>query len=290
MNPRFRSYLEKRAFFGLAAKALSPIAKGVGGLIRMPGTLVGKGLGVVGNEVGDMLRRGATTDKMGLGGAFLGLGMAPSMISNPFKNPEGLARNYEARNLIQGATNFNKLGAAVKIASSVLSQEDLNRSLAIRRQLEKTATAPAALSLDPAKILAAGLALGGASAVIGAGTHLAGHGVGLAQEKFRAVTQDKRFKAMTKVDPSLRNNPKARTYFGIIDRASPYIAGEPYLAAATVQQLLSTPSLSEEGVPSIQPKMLNEILNTEKVRQETRFPFMSKKDKTSLRDIASFGG
>lgn len=142
---------------------------------------------------------------------------------------------------------------------------------------------------SPGQLMLAGLGLGGAATVVGAGSHLMGQAAGFAQEKIHGATSDRRYNSMVKADPSLKTHPQAKTYFQILDRASPYLASEPYLAAATVQQMISTPSLHDNGVPAVQPKMLQEILKTEQARQETRFPFLNKKD-TNLRDIATLGG
>lgn len=140
------------------------------------------------------------------------------------------------------------------------------------------------------QLLGAGMGLGAAATVVGAGSSAMGHAAGMAQEKLRGMGSDKRYKDMLRVEPSLKDDPRSKAYFKILDRASPYMAGEPYLAAATVQQMISTPSLSgDKGVPSIRPEMLSQILKAEQARQETRFPFLNKRE-NSLRDIATLGG
>jgi hypothetical protein len=140
---------------------------------------------------------------------------------------------------------------------------------------------------SPKSLALAGLALGGTAAGVGAGTHAISHGVGVIQEKARGLTADKRFQDVVKVQPSLAQHPLAPKYFAILDRASPYMASEPYLAAATIEQMINTPGLSDQSVPAVQPKMLQEILRTEEARQGTRFPFQQKD--VNLRDIALLG-
>ena len=141
----------------------------------------------------------------------------------------------------------------------------------------------------PGQLLMAGLGIGSAATLVGMGSTAVGHAAGLAHEKVRELGADKRYSQMLKVDPSLKEEPHAKAYFQILDRASPYIASEPYLAAATVQQMVSTPSLTSSGVPAIRPEMLSQLLKTEQARQETRFPFIGRKD-PSLKDIAALGG
>jgi hypothetical protein len=74
---------------------------------------------------------------------------------------------------------------------------------------------------------------------------------------------------MVQADPSLGNNRMARVYFGVLDKASPYIAGEPQVAAATVRSMLEAP----EGYAT-HPKYMKDILGVESERQKTRFPML----------------
>lgn len=140
---------------------------------------------------------------------------------------------------------------------------------------------------SPKALAMAGLALGSTAAAVGAGSHGVSHGVGVLQEKARGLTANKRFQEVVKVQPSLAQHPLAPKYFEILDRASPYIASEPYLAAATVEQMLHTPGISDNSVPPVPPKMLQEILRTEEARQGTRFPFQQRD--VNLRDVALLG-
>lgn len=143
---------------------------------------------------------------------------------------------------------------------------------------------------SPRQLVAAGLGLGGAAAVVGAGSHAMGYGTGVAQEKVRSFTGGKRYNAMLHEEPSLAEHPMARKYFDVLDRASPYLAGEPLLAAAAVSSMVNTPTLSDNSrVPSVQPRIIQELLNTEGVRQKTRFPMLNNKE-TSFKDVAMLGG
>lgn len=117
------------------------------------------------------------------------------------------------------------------------------------------------------------LSLGGAAAgaVQQGGQHFVGKMTETAQEKSR----HKRYKAMLKADPTLKEEPDAPKFFALLDRASPYVASEPYVAAATIQSMVATPSLRHGGAPAVTPRMIQEILQTEAARQATRFPLFN---------------
>lgn len=112
--------------------------------------------------------------------------------------------------------------------------------------------------------LAGGLGLGAAGALT-AGT---AYGIGKGMEVGRGLFQDRRYKKMLKADPSLKG-PKARAFFNVLDKASPYIAGEPQVAAATVRSMMEAP----EGY-ALHPKYMKDILGVEESRQKTRFPVL----------------
>ncbi len=81
--------------------------------------------------------------------------------------------------------------------------------------------------------------------------------------------RERRYNQMLDADPSLKKNKMARTYFNVLDKASPYIAGEPQVAAATVRSMLEAP----EGY-ALHPKYMKDILSVEESRQKTRFPVL----------------
>jgi len=172
-------------------------------------------------------------------------------------------------------------GMMMKKQSVNFDINEVRQALAIRRGLEKNASwkilnplgkdAPAvaraaagALIAGP-MALAAGLGLGAAGAVT-AGT---AYGIGKGTEMARDVLRGRRYKKMLKADPSLRDSRQVRSYFNVLDKASPYIAGEPQVAAATVRSMLEAP----EGY-ALHPKYMKDILGVEESRQKTRFPML----------------
>jgi hypothetical protein len=179
-------------------------------------------------------------------------------------------------------------GGTVKTSSVSFDESEIRRGMAIRRSLEKVAfkvqnplrglgntpAQKAAISVagsilgaamfGPAA-LAGGIGLGAAGAMT-AGT---AYGIGKATEAARGATRGRRYKKMLKADPSLRNNKMTRSYFNVLDKASPYIAGEPQVAAATVRSMLEAP----EGY-ALHPKYMRDVLGVEESRQKTRFPVL----------------
>jgi len=136
--------------------------------------------------------------------------------------------------------------------------------------------------------------LGGtALATAGAATGLAEDGVrhGLAQvgEARHRAGESKRYAAMLRADPSLRDEPHARQLFGVLHRASAYIAGEPVLAASAVKNMAATGSLTQGGKPNINPGIMSEILRVQKARQDTMPGAAGKPGKPAftMRDILS---
>ena len=160
---------------------------------------------------------------------------------------------------------------ANKYAAAGISDADARQALAIRSGLEKRAgkipnTALASLG-GVRNMFLAGLALGAGAQVSGiAGAGVAGT-VGKASEMKMNASSGKRYSAMLKADPSLRSAPKARTYFNVLQKASPFIASEPHVAAATIRSMLESP----EGY-ALHPKVLKDIMEIEGKRQDTRYP------------------
>lgn len=123
--------------------------------------------------------------------------------------------------------------------------------------------------LGPLKLMGAGLALGAGMGAAGAMTAGAAYGIGKGTEMVRGMSQAKRYKNMVKADPDLARHPMSRSYFAVLDKASPYISGEPQVAAATVRSMLEAP----EGY-AMHPKFMRDILGVEEGRQKTRFPML----------------
>lgn len=119
--------------------------------------------------------------------------------------------------------------------------------------------------------LTAGLALSAAGAAMGLGAQAVGIGAGKVGDKVHEATLGKQFKAMMKADPTLEEDAKkAKQYFSILHRASPYLAGEPMLAASTVKGMM------EYGhAPGDQ--LVKGILETEGRYQDTRHPYLKPK-------------
>lgn len=113
------------------------------------------------------------------------------------------------------------------------------------------------------KLLLLGAALAAGSTLVGMGQQVAGYGIGRAVEKKRERDMPASFAAVLKADPGLRDEPRAREFYEVLHRASPYISSEPSIAAATVRSMIEMPP---------DERRLANILSVEKARQETRFP------------------
>lgn len=269
------------ALTGLAAipgVALAPVA----GLGMLGGRVAGRGVRGLADSAGGVVQRAFTESPFAAGMSTLG-GMAGlyEAGSNLTHNVRGQSRAYQARNLVQQGVGNTPMGRTV-LASSALSQQDFEAAMRIRDKLEKVAAtlpipkAPGK-SWGPKEVLLAAALIGSVGTGAGIAQQAGARAVGALSEKVRAKTRQKRYQAMLRADPSLAEEPLARTYFAVLDRASPYMSGEPHLAAATVQNMISTPPLREGGVPSIGPKQIQDILNAEQARQSTRFPFLQTK-------------
>jgi hypothetical protein len=173
-----------------------------------------------------------------------------------------------------------------------LNPEDVQRGLRIKRSLEKTAS-PRALSSFFSSTMgaAAGVAKKGEKEVssraalgdlarhallatalgtgIGVAAPLIMYGVGKALKAPRAATLNRDYKAMLAVDPSLKEDPKALQYFSVLHRASPYVAGEPIIAATVVSNMVRGAGLDV--------KKFKDILDLEKAHQEAEMPWFRHK-------------
>jgi hypothetical protein len=156
-----------------------------------------------------------------------------------------------------------------KRASVKYDLDDVREALSLKNNLEKQAS-----KLPDPKDLKSwfgmGVGLGVGSALMGVAQHGTAAAAGRVHEMGRMAGRDKQYQAMVTADPTLKNNKQAKTYFRVLHRASPYLAGEPTLAAATVRSMVETPSLSEGGVPYITPKAVKDILDVERTKQEGR--------------------
>jgi hypothetical protein len=158
-----------------------------------------------------------------------------------------------------------------KTASVHFDEEEVLRAIAIRRGLEKRASKIKGLNALANKetLFTAAAMLGIASTAAGASAAAGSYAVGKGQEAWQRATTDKRYNAMIKADPTLKREKMSKTYFKVLDNASPYIASEPHVAAATVRSMIEAP----EGF-ALHPKYMRDILGIEESRQKTRFPVL----------------
>ena len=223
--------------------------------------------------------------------------LGPTMAREAFKStPQSIAAKNKRVNLAHQASR-GKYAMANKYAAAGISDADARQALAIRASLEKHAGFPGGIPLragdaawkaakqSPAlkgakntlralkdhkkELFMAGILLGAGSQVSGAAGMGVSHAVGKSQEGVQRAGRGFRFNAMLKADPSLKSSPQARTYFNVLQKASPFIANEPHVAAATVRSMLESP----EGY-ALHPKVLKDILDIEGRRQDTRYPGM----------------
>jgi len=186
----------------------------------------------------------------------------------------------------------------IKLGSVHFDQATVHRYARMRDVLETQASAVGEAAEEAAKKgakfgipkrigewLTAGLALSAAGAAMGLGAQAVGVGAGKIGDSIHASHLNRDFKAMLKADPTLsgEDEKKAKQYFGILHRASPYLAGEPMLAASTVRGMM------EYGhAPGDQ--LVKGILETEKTRQDTRHPFLKPKMPSMPTGMSDVGG
>jgi len=246
--------------------------KVIQGITAIPRYLGRKSVAGASNVAGagaNRLRRGVAAAPLA---AATTIGMAPMMLPDLRAASKG-HRNEMEQIMAQNLRGPQKIG----LASSLVSEEDRKEARSIRNQLEKQAG-------KVERVLGAGAdvpafaRLMAAATILGAGSTLGAHALGKVYEGYRAGDRPKRYRAMLRAEPSLKREPMARVYFNVLDRASPYIAGEPFVAAATVRSMVETPSLIEGGVPAVGPRMMKEIMDAEESRQKSRFhPFKTVK-------------
>lgn len=279
----------------------------LGSLVRAPFRMAGNLTNHAAGSTVDVLRRGASNNPMGFAmGAAMGVPSAMTL-TNPLTTPDNLARGYAQRSLVaQTQEPAMKLGMMLFLPDhtktaglkAALARCGMKKTAAPRGRfgaakdavadvggnfLEKLLGAgkrapkpnPEADFSTPAHVLKTMGTLAAAGVGVGIGQQVAGRLAGKAEERYRTIGRGDRYKKMIKVDPSLADNPRAREYFALIDRASPYISSEPLVAAGVVQSMIDTPSLRDGGPPTISPKILQEILKTEEGRQGTRSPVTS---------------
>lgn len=164
----------------------------------------------------------------------------------------------------------------MKKTSSVFSQDGLNETLRISQSLTKTARIGRVVNPDLLRQIAL---VGSVGMGLGVGTQVGSYGVSKLMSRGRTRNEKRFYGDMLKADPGLRREPGARGMFNIVNRASPYLASEPIIAAATVRSMLDSPALDE--------RKLQQLLTTEKLRQDTEFPWRNSGKETALKDAAT---
>ena len=192
-----------------------------------------------------------------------------------------------ARGVTDAAGTYRRRGSVMGKAAhvqgaSMFTEEEVRQVQRIGKCLEKTAAGASILgqrAVNPQLLRNIAL-LGSLGVGIGAGSQLGSYGVSKVVAKGRSRNEKKFYGKMIKADPGLRREPGAREMFNIVNRASPYLASEPTIAAATVRSMLDSPALDE--------RKLQQLLTTEKLRQDTEFPWrQSGKEVGRLGDVAS---
>tara|TARA_B100000214_G_scaffold374319_1_gene356717 strand:- start:223 stop:876 length:654 start_codon:yes stop_codon:yes gene_type:complete len=189
-----------------------------------------------------------------------------------------------ARSVTDAAGTYRRRGfsmgkAAHVQGASMFTEEEVRQVQRIGKCLEKTASRAMGRSINPDLLRNIAL-LGTLGVGLGAGSQMGSYGVSKMVAKGRSRNEKKFYGKMIKADPGLRREPGAREMFNIVNRASPYLASEPTIAAATVRSMLDSPALDE--------RKLQQLLTTEKLRQDTEFPWrQSGKEVSRLGDVAS---
>lgn len=256
---------------------------------------VGRLAGKAGNaalDVGKGLLRGAKAHPLAAGFAYVSL--APKKINPvpalrwPMAERVPKVRQETkntARQVLENKQLYGKIDSAgtrrvtmpMRKAASIFSREEIVQTQRIADRLEKTAGPKMLNKLSPELLKRMGM-LGAVGLGLGAGTQLGSYGISKMVAKGRTRNEKKHYGAMIKADPGLRREPGAREMFNIVNRASPYLASEPTIAAATVRSMLDSPALDE--------RKLQQLLTTEKLRQETEFPWRASGKESTLRDVA----
>ncbi|MEC8306428.1 MAG: hypothetical protein VXZ72_01015 [Chlamydiota bacterium] len=256
---------------------------------------VGRLAGKAGNaalDVGKGLLRGSKKHPLAAGFAYVSL--APKAVNpvpalrwpmGPRVEAQRKATKNTARQVLENKQLYGKIDSAgtrrvtMRKVASIFSREEIEQTQRIADRLEKTAAMPKVLNkLSPELLKQMGM-IGAVGLGLGAGTQLGSYGISKMVARGRTRNEKKHYGAMIKADPGLRREPGAREMFNIVNRASPYLASEPTIAAATVRSMLDSPALDE--------RKLQQLLTTEKLRQETEFPWRASGKESTLRDVAT---
>jgi len=166
------------------------------------------------------------------------------------------------------------------------TEDTLARAYRIRKSLEKTA-APGGIFANlmkstPRKLFMLGAGLTAGTAAAQGGMSAIQQGMGAMGRSLHSARESSAYNKMLRADPSLRREPDARRYFGVVHRASPYISSEPIIAAATVRSMLDSPL----GAPD--ERRIQSVLGTETEFRKQRYPWSGGGQKApGPRDIAA---
>jgi hypothetical protein len=246
------------------AAALTP-------LIGRAGAGAVRGLGLVGEGA----LAGAKHD---IGSAaFTGLSLPGAPMHHAFTDPlkKALTSKSVSRKSVRSMSNQIRQArssrppspGSTRLASVKFSRADVEAAAKIYKQMEKSANMPSAAAEMTWKQLAKYRLLPAAvlGAAFGTATPLAQYGLGKAINLSRSARLSSDYNKMLEIDPALSEDPNSRRMFEVVHRASPYIAGEPVIAAATVRSMIDSPQLDE--------RKFKQILDTEQMRQKTEMPY-----------------
>lgn len=232
---------------------------------------------------GNFAIRAGAKDPIGTAATMAGVAaFGPTMVKDAVRPTEVSQARKMNRLAVANQLRESKM---LKSASRHFTPEELAEGLALRRSLEKTA-APTGRTLEnlmkgtgkgvlsgkggnAAALFAAGALLSAGAATGGAASAGVSLGIGKLTEMAHTLSMNSQYAAMLKADPSLKGDPKVRAYFEVLHRMSPYIAGEPHIAAATIKSMVESP----QGF-ALTPKVVNDVLAVEGNRQKTRFPYL----------------
>lgn len=218
-----------------------------------------------GAKTGDALLHGA---RAAPGEMAMGVGGLALTIPALRKSPEAKVQNKVNRELSrQRAQSLQRsMMPDMSKSAGVPVIRDLVR-LHDRAELEKLA-AGSLPKPHQMFLLGAGLALGNqAIEALSSGVEGGARG---AKDAFRAKTREARWRRVVRFDRDLKDMPHARDAFNALDRASPYVSGEPMLAASAVRQLASYGSSYEGGPPNVPMPAVKNLLDIQRARSESR--------------------
>ncbi len=300
----FRAYeLEKSANIAAGARAGWGAVKGWLSRVASKSTAKAGAKDVANANLLTRLGRSAKKDPMAAAGATMMFPVLPGIGKNPLympmtgeagaKHTQRAARNKAIQSYYQ--TGKQKRHPMTRLASDnryegltkvAYDESTLRRAAQLRRSLEKTA-APGGIFANlmkstPRKLFMLGAGLTAGTAAAQGGMTAIHQGMGAMGRALHGARETSAYNKMLKADPSLRSEPEARNYFGVVHRASPYISSEPIIAAATVRSMIESPL----GAPD--ERRMQSVLGTETEYRKQRYPWAGGGQKApGPRDIAA---